>query len=42
MILTIDVGNTNVVLGCVENGEVKKFFMLLPGRRNRRSRKNNA
>lgn len=23
MILTIDVGNTNVVLGCIENGEVK-------------------
>lgn len=28
MILTIDVGNTNVVLGCVENGEIKSIFRL--------------
>ena len=28
MILTIDVGNTNVVLGCVENGEVKSISRL--------------
>lgn len=28
MILTIDVGNTNVVMGCVENGEVKSVCRL--------------
>ena len=28
MILTIDVGNTNVVLGCVENGEIKSILRL--------------
>ena len=28
MILTIDVGNTNVVIGCVENGEVKSVCRL--------------
>lgn len=28
MILTIDVGNTNVVLGCVENGEIKSISRL--------------
>lgn len=28
MILTIDVGNTNIVLGCVENGDVKSISRL--------------
>ena len=28
MILTIDVGNTNVVMGCVENGDVKSVCRL--------------
>lgn len=28
MILTIDVGNTNVVVGCVENGEVRSAYRL--------------
>ena len=28
MILTIDVGNTNIVMGCVENGEVKSVCRL--------------
>ena len=28
MILTIDVGNTNVVIGCVENGEVRSSYRL--------------
>ena len=28
MILTIDVGNTNVVIGCVDNGEVRSAYRL--------------
>ena len=28
MILTIDVGNTNIVVGCVENGEVRSSYRL--------------
>ena len=28
MILAIDVGNTNIVIGCIENGEISRVFRL--------------